>query len=91
MSLTANVYGASSIGWATSEAKGPLKSNLTDLNLTSILPCIFTCREASRSISDAFLALALLETFRIRGQRAIIPSRPSLEVLDLNSDQCDKV
>ena len=54
---------------------------------------LFTCGEASRSISDAFLTLTLLtllDKFLIRGHRAIISIKAIMpEVLDLTSDKCD--
>ena len=57
---------------------------------------IFTCGEASRSISDAFLTLTLtltlLDKFLIRGLRAIITIKGiNPEVLDLASDKCDRL
>ena len=52
---------------------------------------LFTCGEASRSISDAFLLLPTLpKSSLLRGHRAIITIIVIfVEVLDLSSDQCD--
>ena len=53
---------------------------------------IFTCGEASRSISDAFLTLTLtlLDKFLISGHRAIICMKAIIvEVQKLDNDLCD--